>query len=438
MIKNRAPDVFSYESDDDDDDDDDDDTISETFCTEAVSSDDDQGEDSDSSSAASCSDEISKKGKHENSEESAGSEGDVEVTNSSKKEVNSNCESGSSTIDVEYGLPPELVTKFSCSVPFTLPPHKTALVAAILDGYVSFNGKGIISPSDLNSLQGGNMVEEDNYLTDFIVDKYFEITQAARADGSKVVLFPWEAFEKSAIKLLFTRAADTLLEQDIILAPCCPITTDHWFLIAVFPQNNLMVALDSLAGDFVKPSLKASMLKMWQVLEKVDINLDVSQWQFAVNKPNDLPQQSNSFDCGVFNSLYARCLVAEGVMLSDEQSISDFRKHMLLELHSQSLIPVSSATYRIEKGSYYAVDYVNNYYVGRALSAPDTSNFAEFKFLHRIRKTNVKRFEWPNHDDIDRVHSSCVFYGPLNSRGHGPFEIVDTEELEAVFKLVSK
>ena len=190
----------------------------------------------------------------------------MEVTNSSKKEVNSNCESGSSTIDVEYGLPPELVTKFSCSVPFTLPPHKTDLVAAILDGYVSFNGKGIISPSDLNSLQGGNMVEEDNYLTNFRADTYFEITQAARADGSKVVVFPWEAFEKSAIKLLFTRAADTLLEQDIILARCCPITTDHWFLIAVFPQKNLMVALDSLAGDFVKPSVKASMLKMWEVL----------------------------------------------------------------------------------------------------------------------------------------------------------------------------
>ena len=190
----------------------------------------------------------------------------MEVTNSSKKEVNSNCESGSPTIDVEYGLPPELVTKFSCSVPFTLPPHKTDLVAAILDGYVSLNGKGIISPSDLNSLQGGNTVEEDNYLTNFIDDTYFEITQAARADGSKVVVFPWEAFEKSAIKLLFTRAEDTLLEQDIILAPCYPITTDHWFLIAVFPEKNLMVALDSLAGDFVKPSVKVSMLKMWEVL----------------------------------------------------------------------------------------------------------------------------------------------------------------------------
>ena len=150
----------------------------------------------------------------------------------------------------------------------------------------------------------------------------------------------------------------------------------------------------------------------------MDINLDVSQWQFAANKPNDLPQQSNSFDCGFFISLYTRCLFGEGVMLSDEQSISDFRKHTLLELHSQS-------SFCFEKGSYYAVDYVNNYFIGRALSAPDTRNFAEFKFFHRIKTTNVKRFKWPNHDDIDCVHSSCKFYGPLNLRGHAPFEIVD-------------
>ena len=43
-----------------------------------------------------------------------------------------------------------------------------------------------------------------------------------------------------------------------------------------------------------------------------------------------------------------------------------------------------------------------------------------------------------NHDDIDCVHSSCKFYGPLNLRGHAPFEIVDIKSLEAVFKLVSK
>ena len=100
---------------------------------------------------------------------------------------------------------------------FTLPPHKTPLVAAILNGYVSFKGKDIISPSDLNSQQGGNVVEEDNYPVSFINDTYFEITQAARADGIKLVVFPWEAFEKPAFKLLLTRAADTLLGQDTIL-----------------------------------------------------------------------------------------------------------------------------------------------------------------------------------------------------------------------------
>ena len=31
-----------------------------------------------------------------------------------------------------------------------------------------------------------------------------------------------------------------------------------------------------------------------------------------------------------------------------------------------------------------------------------------------------------------------LFYGPLNLRGHGPFEIVDIEELEAIFKLAFK
>ena len=31
-----------------------------------------------------------------------------------------------------------------------------------------------------------------------------------------------------------------------------------------------------------------------------------------------------------------------------------------------------------------------------------------------------------------------LFYGPLHLGGHGPFEVVDIEELEAVFKLVFK
>lgn len=58
-----------------------------------------------------------------------------------------------SSIAVQYGLPPELSAKFRISSPFTLPPHKAPLTAAILDCHVRFKGKGIISPTDLASLQ---------------------------------------------------------------------------------------------------------------------------------------------------------------------------------------------------------------------------------------------------------------------------------------------
>lgn len=246
-------------------------------------------------------------------------------------------------------------------------------------------------------------------------------------------MFPWEAFGKSAVKLLLA-GKGKLLEQDIILAPCNPPGSMHWFLIAVFPGAKLMAALDSKAGAFVKPTAEAALLKMWNTLQKADNSLDASQWQFVANKPSDLPQQTNSWDCGVFGYLYARFLVTKGVMLCDQHGIPDFRKHMIMEL--QVLLPAAPTS--IEKDSYYAVDYVNKYYLGRALSGSNDSPFITFKFLHRIQSTAAKKFGWPRRDDVDRVHRTCVFYGPVRLKGNGPFEIEKLEELEAVFRSVSK
>lgn len=75
-------------------------------------------------------------------------------------------------------------------------------------------------------------------------------------------MFPWEAFEKSAFQLLLTRGKGKLLEQDIVLVPCNPAGSNHWFLIAVFPHEMLMAALDRKAGAFVKPTAEAALLKM--------------------------------------------------------------------------------------------------------------------------------------------------------------------------------
>lgn len=96
----------------------------------------------------------------------------------------------------------------------------------------------------------------------------------------------------------------------------------------------MVAALDSLSGVFVKPTAEAALQKMWGILQKADDSLDANHWQFVVNRPCGIPQQANDWDCGVFLCLYARCLVVSGVML-DRRIIPDFRKHMILELHSK-------------------------------------------------------------------------------------------------------
>ena len=117
-----------------------------------------------------------------------------------------------------------------------------------------------------------------------------------------------------------------------------------------------MAALDRKAGAFVKPTTEAALL------QKVDNRLDFNHCKFVANQPYDLLQHANSWDFGVFAYLYSRCLVTKSIMLSDQHSIPEFRKHMILELHSQVLLPASPPN---------AADYVNNYYIGRAISATD-------------------------------------------------------------------
>lgn len=55
---------------------------------------------------------------------------------------------------------------------------------------MGFKGKTIIAPSDLCSLEGGHAAEENKYLTNFVIDSYLELPQAARTDGVEVVVFP--------------------------------------------------------------------------------------------------------------------------------------------------------------------------------------------------------------------------------------------------------
>ena len=75
----------------------------------------------------------------------------------------------------------------------------------------------------------------------------------------------------------------------------------------------------------------------------------------------DVPEQTNAYDCGVFTCLYDACRVGYGEIISDA-NISDFRKPMLLELHQRKLHSIPPEGILPEQ--YYAVEYVETYYIG--------------------------------------------------------------------------
>ena len=82
---------------------------------------------------------------------------------------------------------------------------------------------------------------------------------------------------------------------------------------------------------------------------------------------------------------------------------------LILELHDKA--PHSILPRGILPGDYYAVDYTKNYCFGRVLTA--SKSFVTFKFLHKV---GTGTFDWPERDDTDSSHISCIFFGPVNLR----------------------
>lgn len=243
-----------------------------------------------------------------------------------------------SAIHLHYGLPLESCTQFQQSLTLVLPDHKSALVNSLVEGRVGFKGNSLIDMGDLVALRGCQPTSQENYLTNFVIEGYLSlIAKEGSLQGKEVEWLGWECFEKAvgrqpAAEILKRKAP--LLAQDIILVPCNPGQSKHWFLIAVLPKQHQILVLDSLAGAFIKPSAKKAAIKMWNLLTEIDSTIEAREWNFFGNKPSDIPQQCNDYDCGVFLCAYAKNLVLGCPIAGD---ILTFRKSMVLELHEGSL-----------------------------------------------------------------------------------------------------
>ncbi|KAK4882365.1 hypothetical protein RN001_005684 [Aquatica leii] len=93
--------------------------------------------------------------------------------------------------------------------------------------------------------------------------------------------------------------------------------------------------------------------------------------------------------------------------------------------------------FKIELEKYYAVQYEEQWYIGRIISRSE-ENFYVMKFL----KQEMDVFVWPKNinTDISKVHESYIFYGPIDLIGCEPFRIARTDLLtiNKKYKIIKK
>lgn len=85
--------------------------------------------------------------------------------------------------------------------------------------------------------------------------------------------------------------------------------------------------------------------------------------------------------------------------------------------------------------SYYAVFYDLNWYIGRVIDFPD-EGLCKIKFLKKV----IEGYHWPPHEDVQTVTSEFVFYGPINLKGNGPFQVSrgDISKIHEVYVKMKK
>ena len=83
---------------------------------------------------------------------------------------------------------------------------------------------------------------------------------------------------------------------------------------------------------------------------------------------------------------------------------------------------------------YFAVDYVHKFYIGRVIAKED-NGYWQMKFLRHLFRDGAPVFNWPKTDDIDKVHESAIFYGPISLMGSvKDFEVVEFNTIDSAFK----
>ena len=144
----------------------------------------------------------------------------------------------------------------------------------------------------MKELDGKAKENNDRLITNFIVDSYLQrVKTASTQKGVNVEVFRFEKGMKKKQPKDLLKGKGDLSVQDAVFFSCNNSSSEHWFLGVVLPQERYIVVLDSLPGLFVKPTVLTRVEKMVSFLQRIDQSIDIKQWSFYTNKPDEIPSK---------------------------------------------------------------------------------------------------------------------------------------------------
>ncbi|NXB93759.1 SENP1 protease, partial [Vidua chalybeata] len=181
-----------------------------------------------------------------------------------------------------------------------------------------------------------------NWLNDEIINFYMNLLMERSKDKDLPAVHAFNTFFFTKLKTAgyqavkrWTKKVD-IFSVDLLLVPIH--LGVHWCL-AVSPEKKLRITIffSPMNSSFSHSFSHRQYLKQ-ESLDKKRKEFDTNGWALLSKKSQEIPQQMNGSDCGMFACRYAECISKDKPINFTQQHMPYFRKRMAWEILHRKLL----------------------------------------------------------------------------------------------------
>jgi sentrin-specific protease 1 len=216
-------------------------------------------------------------------------------------------------------------------------------------------GSKVLVNGDKISVRGTDLItlKKRGWLNDEVINFYVElILKRAASEPEKYPkihmfnTFFYPLLEKkgySGVAMITKKAKIDIFSLDMVIVPIH--LQIHWALVVINIKERRLEYYDSMSkgyNDTVLSSLKRYVEEEYKNKKGVS-SYDMSEWKYY--RVENLPRQTNAYDCGVFAMTFAEHISrGASVLFAPPKHMKYFRLKMMWEIINSKLLPVDHQT----------------------------------------------------------------------------------------------